>query len=208
MQSEKETRDEGLTGVLKRGDLLVVVVGAALLLTGWVVRSKQMDQNASYVGHGVAFEHPKSWGVVEGPAAGTLPPASAELFDLMATATFKPKIEVLDERLPASVKTGAQLGDYVLLNLQSELTLFHLKRQTVLKVGGKEACRVDYAYAVNPTVAGQPGDTDVPVIVHASKVAIIDGARLHWVTVLTPGSAQRRDPKFADRVMQTLRTSK
>lgn len=198
-------RDEGLLGVLRRGDLAVVVVGALLLLGGWALRSRQLSRTAAYQGQGIALDYPAGWIMLAEPVGTAIEADRVTLVDMMVSDTFKPQLEVSSEKLPAGVK-AADLRDYVLLDLQRQLTLFHQVEARPVKVGGRPAVRLDYAYAVNPSARpDDPAATDRPVTVAASSLAILRGGRLTRVDVRQSEQQRGAVPDLAERVLSSVR---
>jgi len=198
--TEHRQRDEGIGGVLRRGDLLVPALGLLILCGGWLVRSGQIDRTTERrFDGGLSLRAPASW--ISLPAArGRL-----VLTDVVVPDTFKPRISVADERLPAGFQP-AELRGYVELNLQRRLELFHLVAAKQTKLAGRRAVRLDYAYAVNPGArADDPAATDVPVAVRASTLAVLVGERLLRVQVKQSVAQHRAEPGLADAVLGSVR---
>jgi hypothetical protein len=194
----KQERDQGLLGILRRGDLGVVGMAAVLLLCGWVLRGRLLDRTVRHEERGVVLEHPSGWLWLRGAAGPTM------IADVSAAGAFKPRIVVNAERLPEHLVPD-ELGSYLLLNLQRQLALFHLVGERRITVDGKAAARLDYAYALNPAVRpDDPAATDVPVVVRASTFLVVVGKELRRVDVEQPLAQHRADPRLADRVLASL----
>jgi hypothetical protein len=198
-------RDEGLPGILRRGDLGVLALGAALLLAGWMVRSGQVDRTELHRFAGLSLETPAGW--------ISLPDIGAEgkprvLTDVLVSDTFKPRVTVSSERLPPAFKEQ-ELSSYVEINLQGALSLFHRIKIRALTLGKRRAVRVDYAYALNPSaLPDEPAATDVPVAVRASTLAVLTQGRLLRVD-LEQSVAQHRDsPGLANRVLASVKVGR
>jgi hypothetical protein len=196
-ERRKVERDQGLLGILRRGDLGVVGMAAVLLLCGWVLRGRHLDRTVRHESDGLILEHPSGW--LSSRAAGP-----TTIADLSAGGSFKPRIVVSAEELPGHLVPD-ELGSYLQLNLQRQLALFHLVSERRITVDGRAAARLDYAYALNPAVRpDDPAATDVPVVVRASSIILIAGKALRRVDVEQPLSQSRADPGLADRVLASL----
>lgn len=197
-------RDEGLLGVLRRGNLGVVVVAGLLLVGGWFLRGRALASIARYEGRSVVLEHPAGWLDLGDPTAGK--DREATLVDAFGSGAFRSRIVIAREKQPAELKEQ-ELSSYLQLNLQQGHTLFHLVREQAVRIDGRAGVRIDYAYAVNPAARpDDPAATDVPVVVHASTLALVtrDGAIVR-VTVEEPAGAGRERSGLADRVLGSVR---
>lgn len=214
------TRDEGLTGVLRRADLMVLAVGLVLLLGGWLLRARVLDRTTVYRGHGITLAHPTGWILLAEPLSGAASPGdTVELADPLVRATFKPRVAIRSEPWPRGGLTvgpagggaraaGRALADYALLNLQRELSLFHRIAVEPLQLGRQRAVRVDFAYAINPAARpDDPAATDIPVSVRASALMVRVGDRLVQVEVHQTRAQHRAEPGLADRVLATVRVA-
>lgn len=191
-------RDEGIGGVLRRGDLLVPALGLLILCAGWLVRSSQIDRTTEHRFEDLSLHAPASWISLPGPKGRLV------LTDVVVPDTFKPRISVFAERLPAGFRP-AELRGYVELNLQRRLDLFHLVAASQTGLAGRRAMRLDYAYAVNPGArADDPAATDVPVAVRASTLAVLVGERLLRVEVKQSVAQHRAAPGLADAVLGSV----
>ena len=198
--SSASTRDEGLAGVLRRGDLLVVALGLTLLVAGWLVRSGQIDRTKIHRFEGMTLATPASWMSLPGRSS-----RRQVLTDLLVTDAFKPRVVLSVERLPDGFKPQ-ELSSYIELNLQQGLELFHLVRSRPLKLGAHQAMRLDYSHAVNPAARpDDPAATDVPVAVRASTLAVLAGGKLLRVEVKQSVSQHRVAPGLADAVLASVR---
>ncbi len=209
VERKHSTRDEpGIGSVILRGDMLVLAVAGLLLLGGWAVRAQHVERTATYRGHGVQLEHPRGWSVAEGRKGAELGPGQALVSGLLASGreAFLPRITVVDEHLPREVREALALEDFLQLELRRSLVLFHGAARRQLTIGGKGAVRIDYAHAVNPSASNDhPGVTDVPVVIRAATVGIIDGTRLRRVTVELSQALARQQPGLIDRVLSSLK---
>lgn len=200
-------RDEGLMGVLRRGDLLVLVVGALLLLGGWALRARQIDRSATHSGQGIRLDYPAGWIMLAEPAGQAIEAERVTLSDMLVSDTFKPQIVVSAEPLPEGLK-AAELADYLLLNMQRQLTLFHRVDAQQIKLGQRPAVRLSYAYAVNPGARpDDPAATDRPVTVVASSLVLITARGLSRIDVLQSEAQRAADPKLAERVFASVAPS-
>jgi hypothetical protein len=198
------SRDEGLLGVLRRGNLGVVVVAGLLLVGGWFLRGRALASIARFESKSVVLEHPAGWLDLGDPTAGK--DREATLVDAFGSGAFRARIALSREKQPAELKEQ-ELSSYLQLNLQQGHTLFHLVREQAVRVDGRSGIRIDYAYAVNPAARpDDPAATDVPIVVHASTLALVtrDGAIVR-VTVEEPASPGRERSGLADRVLGSVR---
>lgn len=193
-------RDAGLLGVLRHGDLLVVAVGLALLLGGWLLRSTQLGRTELRRFEGLALQVPTGWISLPGSGEHRL-----VLTELLSPETFKPRVTVSAEPLPAGFQPD-QLRGFVELNLQGQLNLFHLIKAEVVTVDGHKGLRLDYAHAVNPVErADDPAATDIPVAVRASTLVLIAGKRLLRVDVERSVARNRRHPEAARALLASVK---
>jgi hypothetical protein len=197
------TRDEGVLGVLRRGNLGVLALAALLLAGGWLLRGRYLDERVRFESRSVSLEHPAGWLSSQEAAGGE---REAALLEVLAPGSFRPRITIGREKLPAEV-TPAELSSYVLMNLQRGHALLHRVAERALRLEGRPALRLDYAFAVNPAARpDEPAATDVPVTVRGSLLAVMsrDGA---LVRVVVEQSAAQREasPELADRVLSSVR---
>ena len=201
--SAQSTRDEGLLGVLRRGNLGVVAFAGLLLLGGWYLRGQALAQLVHFESKSVALDHPAGWLDLGDPAAGK--DREATLIDAFGSGAFRSRIAISREKQPSELKEQ-ELSSYLQLNLQRTLTLFHLVHEQAVRVDGRSGIRIDYAYAVNPVARpDDPAATDVPVVVYASTMAVItrDGEIVR-VTVEQPAGSRGERSSFVDRVLGSV----
>jgi len=196
----QSSRDEGLTGILRRGDLAVLAVAALLLLGGWLLRARHVDRSTTHRFQQLQLELPSGWiALPEGRGGRRV------LADVLATEAFPPRVVLWQETPPPGVKP-AELASYLELNLQGRLQLFHLVATRSVEIDGHRAFRLDYAYAVNPGARpDEPAATDVPVAVRASSLAVELGGELLRVDVQQSTAQHRERPDLADRILTSVR---
>ncbi len=196
-------REEGLYGVLRRGNLGVVLFACLLLVGGWLLRGRALAELQRFESKSVSLAYPAGWLDLGDPAAGK--EREATLVDAFGAGAFRSRIVISREVRPAELQEQ-ELSSYLQLNLQRTSTLFHLIRERPVRVDGRAGLRLDYAYAVNPVARpDDPAATDVPVVVHASTLAVItrDGAIVR-VSVEQPAGSPRERASLIDRVLGSV----
>lgn len=196
-------RATGMVRIARSADLGVLLVAAALLAGGWALRSQYVDCTTQYRGLGITLEHPDQFSVLEQRADGGAGRAVV-LSDVLVSGSFKPQIQITSETLPAKV-SEADLLSFLLLDRQRQCNLFHVIAQRRVKLGRHMAWRLDYAHAVNPAdCADDPAATDLPVVVRASSLAVLDRRRLVRVEVWQTAQQQQADPALARQVLDSV----
>jgi len=163
--------------VLREGDLAVLLLPLVLLGAGAAARAVLVGKTTSYAGHGVRLTHPASWTARERADGATVT-------DLFAPSRLKPQLTVRVEALPAGVD-GGLAQDFAVLNLGRERPLQHTVAQRAVKLSGRDALRIESAYAVDPSVGG--AQTDVPQVVRAIDLVVVKGAQVIRVGVSACG---------------------
>jgi hypothetical protein len=180
--------------VLREGDLVVLLLPLLLLGAGVVARDRLVGKTSTYAGHGVRLTHPASWAARETDGGATVT-------DLFAPSRVKPQVMVRVEPLPAGVD-ASMATDFVVLNLGRERPLHHTVAQRAVKVGGRDALRIESAYAIDPSTGG--ARSDVPQVVRAIDLVLLQGGQVTRVGVIACVEDYERHRARYEAIMESV----
>jgi RsiW-degrading membrane proteinase PrsW (M82 family) len=150
-----------------------------LLVVGLIVRGVIEGRTQRFNGNGVALSYPAGWSVL----ADTQPGQFLHVADAFSPDLTPVGVSV--RQLPAAeVGRGAQsLGDLTMMwssRQGQDLLGYNALGVEPVKVRGKDAVAVDYAYVVQPPGAG------IPTVIRAEDILLRSGDALTIVTFAAP----------------------
>jgi RsiW-degrading membrane proteinase PrsW (M82 family) len=180
----------GLLDVVRRADLVVLLLGAALLAAGWGIKARYLERGLRYQSSALSIRYPSGWmQVPETPAV--------VLVDVLASDTFKPRVVIVEVTGAAPLEAAAVEGELHRL-VAAEGALLHVLDARSEKLRGRRALRLEYAFAHAP-------GGGVPTTVRGTLLAFEVGDKMYTVRVEQSEAGYREDPGLARRILSSLR---
>jgi len=180
----------GLLDVVRRADLLALLVVAVLLAAGWGIKTRYLDRGLAYRGSAMTLRYPSGW--------LQLPTPAVVLMDALASDTFRSRV-IIDEAggVPLERQTVEGGLRRLVASEGALLDVLDARRETL---DGTPAMRLEYAYARAP----QGG---VPTALRCTLLAFALDGKLHTVRVEQSTAGHAKQPGLAGRILSSIRVT-
>lgn len=198
------------TGSERIANLMVWMVVALALLSGWLLKTYWVERPITYNGRGMELPYPSTW-VADQDEDG-----NPMLRDrVKGPVLFNNRVTLIQTAAPANTMPGGSplLDAATAWSLKQSKALAMFRNLAMLEndldtgepltVAGQPAIRIDYAYVADP--AAELGQVGMPIVVRGSDYVTVSGNTL---TVLSGQSSTEEWERFEAQFTQIARGAK